>query len=200
MARIAGSTKQESDDRIMNSALFCLANYGDKATTFQSIASRAGVSPASVVNYFKTREQIYPRVLDYVITAARRDTVEATQKPQDPAKRLSAYFKVSVEFFRSAPERAKIYLLMYHFASFSPTYTRICTEIKEVAIDRIDSILKDGEENGVFKLEEDRRLVARFIHNSLNGLLISLLTNTQPTSDSTLLKNFEKEIFKIIKR
>ena len=75
MARIAGITREQSEARILDAALYCIANLGDKATTFRTIAARAGVSPALVGIYFKTREQLYPKILEFVITEGRLNTV-----------------------------------------------------------------------------------------------------------------------------
>jgi AcrR family transcriptional regulator len=198
MARIAGVSKEQSDEKILHAALFCLANLGDKATTFQSIAQQAGVSPGLVVMYFQSRDQIYPKVLDHVLSVTYIETQQRVRAENTPTEKLSVYFQISIEIFRKSAEHAKIYLLLYHFASFDPKYREICTGIKEAALRRIEIILEEGKKLGEFPSLENIPLTARFIHNSLNGLLISILTNDQKNADGILVQHFEKSIFKVL--
>jgi AcrR family transcriptional regulator len=199
MARIAGVSKQQSDEKIMAAAVSCMATLGDKGTTFQSIAAKAGVSAGLVVIYFGTRDQIYPKILDHVISGSRAETAKSIQAVKTPTEQLRAYYLVSIDFFRKTSEHAKIYLLLYQFASFDPDYRAQCTEIKEFALRRIEGILTEGKRLGEFTALENIPLAARFIHNSLNGLLISLITNDQKNPDAVLLQQFESVILKMLK-
>lgn len=198
MARIAGITKQESEEKILNAALYCLAHLGDKDTTFKAIASRAGVSPALVNLYFKSRDELLPKVLEFVIEAGRQDTVNAVKEASTPVDKLKAYFHVSVEFFRATPERAKIYLQLYHLATFDENYRIRCREVKEVAVKRIEAILDAGEKAGQFRIK-NRALMARTIHTGVIGLLLSLMSTEQNFPDRILLQQFEEMILNSIK-
>ena len=190
MARIAGITREQSEARILDAALYCIANLGDKATTFRTIAARAGVSPALVGIYFKTREQLYPKILEFVITEGRLNTVKALDK-ENAIDNLKAYFKVSIEFFRVNPDRAKIYLHLYHLATFDKKCRELCAEVKEVAVKRVETILAAGEQQGLFRLQ-NRALTARMIHNGVIGLLLSIMATDQPHPDSVLIQEFER--------
>jgi AcrR family transcriptional regulator len=197
MARIAGITREQSEEKILNAALFCLANLGDKATTFRSIAERAGVSPALVGIYFKNRDELFPKVLDYVIREGRLDTVRALEEAQNPIEKLKAYFRVSIEFFRATPDRAKIYLQLYHVASFDDHYRMLCRDVKEVAVKRVEVILEAGERAGHFQIK-NRALTARMIHTGVIGLLLSIITTEQAYPDSVLIQQFESMVLRSI--
>jgi AcrR family transcriptional regulator len=193
MARIAGNTRSNTEGKLIKAALYCLAKQGLKGATFQKVAAQAGVTPALVVHYFKSSDELYPRVLEYVISEARAETVQAVEKGEDPVQKLRNYFRTSIDFFRNDPDKAKIYLLLYHLASFDERYKAISTEIKQIAIRRIEAILESGEQGGQFKVKH-RALTARMIHNSLVGLLLSILTDHQPHPDSSLMSEFDRMI------
>ncbi len=72
----------------------------------------------------------------------------------------------------------KIYIMLHYFASINERYKLINSEMKRIAQERIAEILKAGVEEGSFEVD-DIFLMAKQIHNTLVGYLISNITEVK---------------------
>src|SRR3954467_8263186 len=97
---------ERTRQKLLQAALFCLAHYGERETTFQKIADHCGVSQPLVVRYFKSRDKIFPLVLEDFLTRARAKTVNALKQNISPLDKIRNYLEVSVSLFRDEPEWA----------------------------------------------------------------------------------------------
>lgn len=55
----------EKQDTIRNAALACFAKYGYEKASINDIAAAAGISKASVFQYFGNKQALYQYLLDY---------------------------------------------------------------------------------------------------------------------------------------
>lgn len=92
--------------RLIEIALGLFARYGYAATTLAAIARAAGMTPAAVHYYFKTREQLFDEIHQAHISPMR-ERVEAIfhEHKTDP---VSAFVKVAERFVEVADEHAWI--------------------------------------------------------------------------------------------
>lgn len=171
--------------RVIESASYCLANFGERGTTFQTIAEHCKISQASVVKYLKTRDNIFPVVLDYWITRARGRTEEAIAANSTPEQKLRSYFKVSSDLFHESREVSVIILTLHYFAGISDKYRVVNAQIKDVAQDRLAAIIEEGMKDGSFK-KVNAKAVAKTMHNSLMGYLLSSITEPHQPLDLQL--------------
>jgi AcrR family transcriptional regulator len=183
---------EQTREKIIRAAIRCLANYGDKDTTFQRIADECGISQPLVVHYLKSRESIFPLVLGQLLEQAKTMTEKALASARSPSDKLKAYLKISLHIFRSEPETARIYLMLHHFASYDERYKSINTQIRKDAVERIELILKAGISTGEFKSVNRPQIYAKTLHNSLVGLLIGIATDSSGLTDKTLLSSLEE--------
>lgn len=193
--------KKKSDhtrEKIIKSALYCLAHYGDRGTTFQKIADHCGVSQPLVVKYFKNREEIFLLAWNYLIEGAREKTVQSLAKQGTPEAKLKNYLSVSLELFREQVETSRIYLLMYHLAGLEEKYKKANSEVKKIAVQRLTGLLQEGVDQGVYSID-DVPLTAKTIHNSLLGMLLNMVTEDPVTTDQRLLQALYEMIMGSIK-
>jgi AcrR family transcriptional regulator len=162
--------------KIIESATYCLLNFGDRKTTFQTIADHCKMSQSLVIKYLKTREGIFPVVLDFWIAWAREKTEGTLIKSGSAEEKLRDYINASIELFNSQ-EFARIYLLLQYFAGVEESYRLKNSEIKKVAVHRIMQIIEEGIISGEFKKIETLH-VAKTIHNSLVGFVLSRITES----------------------
>ncbi len=183
--------------RIIESATYCLLQFGDRKTTFQLIADHCRVSQALVIKHLKTRENIFPVVLDFWIAWARTRTEEALLKAGSPEERLRNYLRVSVSLFQGTGEFARVYLLLHYFAGVDERYRTINSDIKNVAVARISGILEDGISSGVFR-KMNVPLMAKTIHNNLVGNVLSAITEVTQGFHLKLPQMLEDECVELV--
>lgn len=171
--------------RVIESASYCLSRFGERGTTFQAIAEHCKISQASVVKYLKTRENIFPVVLDHWISRARERTETVVDKDQTPEQKLRTYLRVSRELFAETHDVSITILTLHYFAGVNEKYRSINSEIKDVAQKRIAAIIEEGIADGSFN-KVNSKLVAKTIHNSLMGYLLSSVTEIGTAADLQL--------------
>lgn len=193
-----GKKGQETYQKIVLAAIRSFAMFGDKGTTFQSIADLAGVSQPLVSKHFKSRDAVLPAAIDQFLLETRQLTTKAMAEVTLPTEKIKTYIQISIQMFRKHPDLFKIYLLLHYYAGFDSKYQEINTEIKKVAVDRITVIIQDGIKKGDFK-DTNARLMAKVIHSNIVGLILSITTERTEFTDSQLQKTLEEMSLKILK-
>lgn len=172
---------------LIDSAAFCLSQYGIKGATFQKIAAHSGASTGLVVHYFKTSRNIFPMVVAEKMKNVQGRSDRVIELATTPAAKLKAYFEVSFELFRESPENAKLYLLLFYQSGFEESEREVSTQLRMVAVERISNIINLGIRIGDFKVKNGA-IAAKIIHNALNGCLLSQITENNPPSDRLVLE------------
>jgi AcrR family transcriptional regulator len=180
-----GTKGDRQREHAILSASHCLAHYGERGATFAAIAEHSQMSQASVVKYLKTRENIFPTVLDYWISRARTRTADAINETASPEEKLRSYLKVSRELFHETRDVSVIILTLHYFAAVNEKYRVINSEIKDVAQKRISSIIEEGIHDGSFK-KVNSTVVAKTMHNALMGYLLSSISEIKSPTDLQL--------------
>jgi AcrR family transcriptional regulator len=183
--------------KVIESASYCLSNFGERGATFQAISDHCKLSQASVVKYLKSRDNIFPMVLDHWISRARKITEEALLEVGTAEEKLRHYFHVSIKLFFERPDINKIYLMLHYFATFDERYRVVNTQIKTVAQERIAAIIQAGIDDGSFR-KIDARLYAKTMHNSLVGFLLSSVTEISQPSDLQLAQIVEDTCLQMV--
>jgi AcrR family transcriptional regulator len=176
--------------RVIESASYCLTQFGERGATFQAIADHCGLSQASVVKYLKSRDNIFPLVLDHWMSRARKITEESLQKAGTPEEKLRNYLRLQIQLFFEKPDVNKTYLMLHYFAGIDERHRLMNAQIKEIARARLADILTAGVKDGSFR-EMEVPLMARTIHNNLVGYLLSSVTEPTKPSDLQLPKTLE---------
>jgi AcrR family transcriptional regulator len=194
-----GKKAEETRARMIESAIICLAHFGDRGTTFQKIADHCGVSQPLVVKYFKSREEIFPIVMNSILAGARERTERSILPSGSALKKLKKYLQVSLEIFQSRWEVSRIYLMFYYLSGIEDRTRKLNTEVKKIAVHRIAGILTEGVETGEFNVD-DIQLAAKTIHNSLVGLLLNSITEEPHIAVERLLKALEDLTLKALRK
>ena len=170
-----GSKGERTRNAVLSSAIYCLSHHGERDTTFQKIADHCKVTQPLVVHYFKRRENIFPAVMDYIFDFTLIETLKQLDKADTARARLNAYIDVSLNFFEQQPDLGNIYIQFYAKAAYDPYYKDLNSKIKLEATARIEKILKQGQQEGIYR-NIDTAIAAKVIHNSLTGLILNMLS------------------------
>lgn len=184
--------------KVIESASYCLAHFGERGTTFQVIAEHSKLSQASVVKYLKSRDNIFPEVLNYWITRAREVTEKAVDESGTGEAKLRNYLKVSHDLFFEKQEISMTILTLHYFAGVEERYRIINTEIKNVAQSRIAQMIEEGIADGSFK-PTNSKLAAKTIHNSLMGFLLCSLSEVKTPISLQTLDSLQSMCIKFLK-
>lgn len=184
--------------KIILSASYCLARFGERGTTFQVISEHSQMSQASVVKYLKSRDNIFPEVLNYWIGRA----IEFTEKAIDPSatgeQKLRSYLRVSHQLFFESHEISMIVMTLHYLAGVEERYRIINSQMKERAQERIAKMIEEGIQDGSFT-KTNIKLAAKMIHNNLTGYLLSSLSETRKPSDVAVPAALEEMNIRLLK-
>ena len=167
-----GNMKQEKAESILNTAKKMFGRYGLQKTTLDEIARMAHVAKATIYNYFGSKDRVYLEVL-------RREANEIVKKisfsvDQEilPGDKIVAFGRAKFQYMRQAInilnlDREGIEKLL-------PSAESIRNELFEREVNIIRSILEEGVEKGIFRLN-NVPLAATAIGHGLRGFELNWL-------------------------
>ena len=92
---------QEKQATIRNAALACFATHGYEKASIHDIAVMAGISKASVFQYFGNKQALYQYLLDYCIAQMKQAYDASTLDLNTDFKVIAAQLdKIAEEFFQ----------------------------------------------------------------------------------------------------
>jgi AcrR family transcriptional regulator len=138
--------------RILLAAATAFAERGFHATTTREIASQAGLSPAALYVYFRSKEE----VLYQIATSALDFTVKVAESeasgPGSPADRLAGLVRVLTIWHTYNSQVARV--VLYQTDALSPAHLDDVTA-KQREVSRIfRQVISDGVDSGEFDLPD----------------------------------------------
>ena len=166
MARKAGTTSQDTEARIYQSALSLFAQYGYAAVSMRQIAHKVGVNQAALYHYTKTKQDLLTgllmRHMDSLIAAWDNENT-----PAEPAAALEHFTRFHIKYHMSRPD--EIFLSYMELRSLEIENFDAIIRLRQRYEDILRSILADGVAQGVFTLI-DPTITAMAILSMLTGI------------------------------
>src|SRR4051794_25256957 len=106
--RPIGDKRRRNEAQILDAAERIFAERGYDAATTSAIARLAGMPKANLHYYFRTKEVLYGRVLDNILTHWI-GTSDPIRPGAEPREALSAYIAAKIEYSRARPHASKVY-------------------------------------------------------------------------------------------
>lgn len=183
---------QEKQTTIRNAALACFAKHGYEKASINDIAVSAGISKASIFQYFGNKQALYQYLLDYC-TAQMKQAYDATALDlnTDFFDRVWAASVMKVENLKKHP----------HIASFIVSAAaEPMPKLKDALFSAtnekfVETLVLHEEDYRKFKRPEDAQLVFRMFMVLVQGMAVQLENGTDYDS---IMKEFE-EILKMLK-
>ena len=151
-ARSAAGMAGQRREQMLHAALEMIVDRGYPETRIADVAERAGASPALVISYFKTRDQLLTEALRssedrWYATAARRMAGRATS-----AGRLEEFIALMcLPGPGEGPEDSwLLYLDLWAQAPRNPAVAAIRQKIDERSRETLRSLVLAGQEAGEF--------------------------------------------------
>ncbi|WP_456341667.1 TetR/AcrR family transcriptional regulator [Thermovibrio sp.] len=145
-------------ERIVEAAYRCFSQKGYLGATTREIARLAGVSEVTLFRYFKSKRELFEKVLKKfsVIPDIERISAESSLPPEEKLR------KVAKEILLSLKGKRNFIRILLSEVSL---YEEEIAEIYEKFIERLDSIVAQ-----ILKTDKE---TARLFHSSLFGYFLS---------------------------
>lgn len=168
MSDRAAATKEA----VVGAARTLFVRYGHGKTSVEEIAREAGLSKATVYNYFDGKEAIVAGVIELERRAMMKTLREAVEGAGDPLDQLRVFFQTragEVNKHFKAYRAGKDDIIKH-----MPQVSRAIESSRKEERGIIEGILKRGVEEGIFRPIEDITLTADLLFTTLLGLTFPL--------------------------
>lgn len=183
---------QEKQTTIRNAALACFAKHGYEKASINDIAVAAGISKASIFQYFGNKQALYQYLLDYCTVQMKQAyDASALDLNTDFFDRVWKASVMKVENLKKHP----------HIASFiASAVAEPMPELKGAVLSPsntkfIEALVLHKEDCKKFKRPEDAKLVFRMFMMLAQGMAVQLENGADYDG---IMKEFE-EILKMLK-
>ncbi len=188
---------QKTHQKILQAAIQNLAQLGYAKTTFQSIADHCGLSQPLVVHYFKNRENVFPAVINYIVTQTK-DVIAITADPEDPPSvQLRKFIRLSLTAVRKDDASAKVILTLNFLAAFEERFQESSAQIKHMVTTELSTIISAGNKTKEFRVK-DIAITTRLLTAYITGVRMSMLNEKLLFADDDLIRLMEEHCLKIV--
>ena len=164
--------KQEKLEAILTTAKKIFARYGLRKTSLDEIACMARVAKGTIYNYFGSKDRVYLEVLSREADELLKKISLSVGKEISPEAKLAAFSRAKFQYMRQAINILN--LDREGVGKYLPAAESIRNDFFEREVNIIDSILREGIEKGVFRLN-NVSLAARAIGYALRGFELNWL-------------------------
>jgi TetR/AcrR family transcriptional regulator len=125
VARAPRNTRLKKEQLILREAETLFAQYGYEGTALESIAAAVGISRHNLLYYFPSKDALYRRVLDELLThwLAGMEELSHSDTPQEALRR---YIRAKLRSSLERPNSAKVFTR--EVMAGAPRYARVIEE------------------------------------------------------------------------
>ncbi len=164
--------KKEKAELILNTAKKMFGRYGLQKTTLDEIARMARVAKGTIYSYFGTKKRVYLEVLRREAKEIVDNILSSVNQQASPADKLLAFTRAKFRYMRQAINLLN--LDREGIEKLLPSAERIRDELFEQEVHIIRSILEEGVEKSIFRLN-NVPLAASAIAHGLRGFELNWL-------------------------
>ncbi|MBI4405731.1 MAG: TetR/AcrR family transcriptional regulator [Deltaproteobacteria bacterium] len=160
---------------IIEAAIKNYASVGPERTTYETIASRCGLSRGIIYKYFSSQQALFFETVKYIRSNFQKIAIERIKPEHSPLKQLSSYIDATFGWLKSYPDHATIWALFYYYCGLNSSYRKLNTELVSIGRERIRAIIEAGKKEGIFHCADSAE-AATIIQTAITGALIALST------------------------
>jgi AcrR family transcriptional regulator len=176
----------EKAQRIIDAMRASVAERGIAGSTFEHVASEAGVSRGLLHYYFGTKERLLVEVVrrDTDIRLARLDEPLTGAKSVDDV--LEALVASLQETLDNEPEYFLILFELFTALRRAPDIEREIAEMTNRTREHVAQLLRQKEQEGTLQLRYDAESVVDYLFATADGFAFTVLTNPRRDPTATL--------------
>jgi AcrR family transcriptional regulator len=171
-------TADQRREQMLHAALEVISERGYADTRIADVAERAGVSPALVIYYFKTKDQLLTEAIRYLDNIWYADGQRRMTELPTAAERIEEIVAMSCLPEADAEPRSswRLWLDFWALAACNAEVAGLRQKDDERWRDMIGSVVRSGQEAGEFRtLDPDN--FAILLCSLLDGLAIQIALN-----------------------
>jgi TetR/AcrR family fatty acid metabolism transcriptional regulator len=172
------SPKALRRERIIESALAIFAEKGFQEATISEISRAAGVSDATVYEYFKSKEELLFAIPEGITEDSIRETEKVLPYLRGAESKLRAIVQSYVTTYEKNPEYAN--LIMLHLKTNRNFLRTKAFEVVRDAARMLLECIKEGIDTGTFRRDTDPYLVRSIILGTIEHLCTRKHLQGQP--------------------
>jgi TetR/AcrR family transcriptional regulator, fatty acid metabolism regulator protein len=172
-------------DRIMDAALCIFAEKGFQNTTISEISKEAGVSEATIYEYFGTKEELLFAIPEKVSNESYEETVRALPFIKDVEGRVRACLLTYVRLYQSNPDYSALVLLQLmsnkRFRQ-TPAHAAIRRSSRALL-----NAINEGIEDGTFIPDANAYLIRSILLGAIEHLFIHWHMQGRPEKETSIM-------------
>jgi AcrR family transcriptional regulator len=184
--------KQEKLEAILATARKTFARYGLRKANLDEIARVARVAKGTIYNYFRSKEGVYLEVLSREVEEIVEKITQSVDREVSPEKKLTSFIHAKFLYMREALNILS--LDREGMEEHLHQADRIRNDLFESEVTIVVTILKEGMEKGVFRLN-DILLTARAICHALRGFELNWLVQESHEHIDYYLDELQRILF-----
>ncbi|AVQ99566.1 TetR family transcriptional regulator [Oceanobacillus iheyensis] len=157
--------------QIIEAAVEVIAENGYHASQVSKIAKKAGVADGTIYLYFKNKEDILVSVFEEKMGQFIEQTEKSIEQKEDANKKLLALIEMHFQQLASNPHLAVVTQL--ELRQSNPELRVKINQVLKPYLTLIDSIIKEGMQDGTFRKE----LILPLVRQMIFGTLDETVTN-----------------------
>jgi AcrR family transcriptional regulator len=161
-------------DKIFLSALSLFAEYGLNGARMEQIAEKAGTTKRMVVYHFKTKENLYLLVLEYVYTQIRASEMQLSLDAMPPVEALVELVETTFDYHADHPDYIRIICMENMQRGRFMQQSALLRQVNRSALDLLETILKRGKEKQLF----NQTVNARDLHRLISSFSFHYVANS----------------------
>ncbi|MBZ0057702.1 MULTISPECIES: TetR family transcriptional regulator [unclassified Leclercia] len=179
MANPGSENAENSDgsrlkDKIFLSALSLFAEYGLNGARMEQIAEKAGTTKRMVVYHFKTKENLYLLVLEYVYTQIRASEKQLSLEAIPPVEALVQLVETTFDYHADHPDYIRIICMENMQRGRYMQQSALLRQVNRSALDLLEIILNRGKEKQLF----NETVNARDLHRLISSFSFHYVANS----------------------
>jgi TetR/AcrR family transcriptional regulator, fatty acid metabolism regulator protein len=155
--------------RILDAAIEVIANHGFFHSRVSEIAERAGVADGTIYLYFKNKDELLMAAIDSAFHRFIARARAALQELSDPREKLRRIAFLQLEALGTQRSLAIVFQTeLRHSAKFLSEFSH---NMMVEYFDLIKSVLKEGQEAGVFRAELSVTVAAHCFFGAIDEIV-----------------------------
>jgi AcrR family transcriptional regulator len=178
LPKVVPEYKEKAKLRIIEAGARVFTERGYYKTKMDDIADVLGVSKGAIYQYFKSKEQLFFDVIEFILEFRKDEMMSIIQSDNPMRIATGEFFEMKIS--RSLQTRS-FGLDLFFEAARNETLRARMTEIYEKAYKEFTIQVEDLKEQGVIKRDADVSVVWRGLVALRDGLISSILFGADPS-------------------
>lgn len=173
--------------QIIDAAVIVIAEYGYHQAQVSKIAKQAGVADGTIYLYFKNKEDILISLFQEKMGELVEKIENEVRGKQSASEKLEVLIQKHFEILSSDPHLAKVTQLELRQSNKDLRFK--INEVLKGYLILVDSVIKEGMEEGEFNPNLNYKLARQMIFGTLDEIVTTWVMNDQKYNLQTLTQD-----------